>query len=744
MRNPRNLLRARVHPLLFLILTLASVELFAKANDQPVPPSTLAIALAEADAEAIQIDGLLSEAAWERVQPATNFRQREPFEGVPASETTEVRVLFGSGMLYIGIKAFDRNADRMISRILERDKIMTADSDGKPAFAGDDAIALLLDPFHDHRNAFIFASNPNGAQFDATITDEGQEFNADWRAVWHVATQRLPDGWSVEFAIPFRTLRYPANTQNLPWGFNVYRVIRHKNEEVLWSAWSRDNEGFARVSQAGHLYGMGDLPRSSVNLEVKPFALSRVSKDHQDFSQFEMNGRVDAGLDAKWEVRPGLLLDLTLNTDFAQVEADDEQVNLTRFDLFFPEKRDFFLENAGLFDFGDRGVAEPPPFLLFFSRRIGISDNGEVPVLGGARLTGRAGRQTVGFLNVVTDREQDESRTNFAVARVKRDVGNGGFVGVMAADRRAEDRHNTAGGIDWSLWPTKTMNLQGFLAQTVTSGPGGDGRAYRLGVGYNTDRVGFSGHHIMVGAEAKADMGFITRKDMRRTKGLLRLTGRPSAFGLRLVNVSVVGSYVTRVNFNVQDWETGVAVNPQWDSGESLNFFYLKGFTRLSEPFDLAKDVTVEPGDYDTWQFGLYFDTSQNRSLVYGSQNLVQRFFDGNLTSLTNQLKLSLGSKLALTVGYTHNRVDIPTGSFDANLATVRVSYAFSTRLVTHALFQYNSVEKRLSKNFRMNFLHRPGSDLFFVYNEQHGSDVSIWDLESRTAILKMTYLQRF
>ncbi|MFQ5824172.1 MAG: carbohydrate binding family 9 domain-containing protein [bacterium] len=706
-------------------------------------PYVQALILSEEQVEEMQIDGWLTEQVWQSAEVANGFRQREPHEGAPATEETVVRVLYDQSTLYIGVMARDRHSDKIIARILQRDKIMQANFDRKPIFSGDDAVAILLDPFHDHRNAVVFATNPNGAEFDALISDEGREFNIDWRAVWWVAARRIPEGWSAEIAIPFRSLRYPSNPDNQPWGFNIYRIIRRKNEEVLWSAWSRDNEGFARVSRAGHLYGMIDLPRQSFNLEIKPFALSGITREVEETASLDTNPRLDAGLDVKWEVRPGLLLDLTLNTDFAQVEVDDEQVNLTRFDLFFPEKRDFFLENAGIFEFGVRGFFEPPPFLLFFSRQIGISEDGVVPVVGGARLTGRIGKQTVGLLNVVTDRAFEEPRTNFAVARIKRDVGSNNYVGAMLTDRRSKDAWNHAMGLDWSIWPIKPLNIQGFVARTFTSGAGGNDNAYRVSVDYQTNQLGFTGQHLVIGPETNAEMGFITRNDIRRTVGFIRVTPRPRVLGLRLINFYWSGEYITRVNGEIQDWSTGTVVMFEWNSGENFGVFFSDGFTRLNEGFELTDHIEVPIGDYDLWQLGWFGSTSRNRTIVLGTQGSLQGFFDGQLFSLGSTLSLAFGSNLSLSLGYTHNAVDIPAGTFNADLGSLRLSYEFSTRLVANALLQYNSLDKTLSANVRLNFVHRPGSDLFIVFNEQRGSETSIWDLESRGLVVKLTYLKR-
>ena len=707
------------------------------------PPDVAARRLSTEESAELRIDGLLDERAWEAAARATGFRQREPLEGDPATERTEVLVLFDDATLYIGIHAHDRSPEEIIARILQRDKIMIVSPfEGVLEFTSDDAIAILFDPFHDHRNGVIFGTNANGAEFDALITDEGREFNVDWRGVWEVAAQRTPEGWSAEFAIPFRTLRFPRASDE-PWGFNVYRIIRRKNEEVLWSSWSRSNEGFERVSRAGHITGLSDLPRHGLNLELKPYALGGAQQERDAAQRLNTDGQMELGLDVKYEVLPGLLLDGTINTDFAQVEADDQQVNLTRFSLFFPEKRDFFLENAGIFEMGWRNFFEPPPFLLFFSRQIGISDDGAIPLLGGLRLTGRAGQQTVGLINVVTDEKFGEPRTNFAVARVKRDVGSANYIGAMATDRRNGDDWNSTGGLDWSFWPKSTLNIQGFAAATATGGAGGEGAAYRVGLDYQTDRFGVAVGHLGISPDATAEMGFVTRTDIQRSDMFVRVTPRPQILGLRKIDVFWQNQLITRFGGGLQDWQVGPAVSHEWNSGESLTVFYQRGFTRLDEGFDIGDDVPVPPGDYDTDFYGWFASTSQNRPVVLNSTAFFQNIYDGRVTTISGDVSLNPTANLALTVGFTHNKVSVPAGELAADLARVRLGYAFSTKVTFNALVQYNDQDDELTANLRFNFIHRPGSDLFIVINEERGSAASIWDVNTRAAVVKLTYLAR-
>jgi hypothetical protein len=724
-------------------ISLASVSSASGQTGAYMPPTTSASQLAEESGAVIVVDGLLDDEPWRTVPVASGFRQREPNAGAPATERTEVRIAYDESTLYLGIMAHDQNPGGIIARILQRDEVMTPGFFGGPGFAGDDGIAILFDTFHDHRNGMIFATNPNGAEFDALITDEGRETNIDWSGVWRVAAQRVPGGWSAEFAIPFRTLRYPANSGGEPWGFNVYRVIRRKNEEVLWSSWSRQNEGFGRVSRAGHLQGLDQLPRPGMNLEVKPYVLGGVAQQRLDVGSIDSEPDLDVGVDAKWEVRPGLLLDLTVNTDFAQVEADDQQVNLTRFSLFFPEKRDFFLENSGIFEFGDGGFFGPPPYLVFFSRRIGLSSQGVVPIMGGARLNGRVGGQTVGLLNVVTDRAFDEPRTNFAVARVKRDVGENNYVGAIVTDRRNEESWNSTMGADWSFWPTSRLNVAGFISGTTTDGAGGEGSAYKAVFDYTSDKFGFNIGHIAISPDATAEMGFITRQDIRSSNAFFRFSPRPRVSGLRKIDLRWSNTLVTRTDWTLQDWTVGPTVAPEWNSGENLNLEGNIGFTRLDQGFEIGPDVGVPAGDYDTWSLSFSGGTSSNRPVVLETNASIDGIYDGTIASVGGSVSASPNANLSFTLSYNHNHVDVPAGVFNADIGRLRLLYAFSTQLFLNALVQYNSLEDRISANVRLNFIHTPGSDLFVVVNEERGIDGRRWDLATRSSVIKLTYLAR-
>jgi hypothetical protein len=723
------------------VLAVGSLQ----AQVEPPHPSVAAYRIGP-NAEPMHLDGRLDEAIWREAAVATGFRQREPAMGEPASEDTDVRVAYDGSTLYIGVVAHDREPDRIIGRIMQRDKLLTPPRMGPGVgFGGDDAIAIMLDPFDDHRNGVIFATNPNGAEFEALLSDEGRGLNIDWRGIWSVAAARGPEGWSAEFAIPFRSLRFPrSGTGN--WGFNVVRLVRRKGEETLWSGWNRDHGGFHRVSQAGTLTGLTGLPAGGLDVDMKPYLLTGYTREVDDHgATTKEKARLEAGVDVKFPVTPGLLLDVTVNTDFAQVEADDEQINLTRFNLFFPEKREFFLENSGIFEFGARPSFEPPPFLLFFSRQIGVSaDSGAVPLLGGARLTGRAGAQTVGLLDAVIEDKFGEPQTNFAVLRTKRDVAGSGYVGAMVVDRRSSAGSNTAGGMDWSLWPSGSLNLQGFAAGTTTGDGAGNGWAFRGSAAWERDRIGVELSHLGVSPHATADAGFITRTDILRTDLMVRVSPRPPVLGLRKIDLRLFGNHTMNTAGRLTDWYLGPAIGPRWNSGESISIFGTVGSDHIDEAFDLSDRVPVPIGTYDLWELGWESTTSSRRPVVLRSSGSLRGTLGGRLDSYSGELALAPSRTVSLSGKWTHNRVRLPGGAFDADIGALRVTLATSPKLVANALVQYNSLDNTVAANLRLAYTFRPGSDLFIVLNEQRGDALRLWARGDRAVLLKLTWLSRF
>jgi hypothetical protein len=723
------------------VLTLAIIG--RPASAQEVRPDTLAPTIAAQrvlDSDEVRLDGILDEPAWRDADRISGFRQQEPLEGEPATEDTEVRVLYDGEYLYIGVRAFDSQPDRIIARQLERDSRLGLARFGPSG--GDDAIEIILDTFLDRRNAYYFATNPQGVLTDGLITDESEDVDLNWDAVWDVRARTTAEGWSAEFQIPLRSIRFPARDGGHTWGFNVQRVIVRKNEQNLWTSWSRDNEGLTRVSRAGELTGLQSLP-GGLDLYIKPYVLGEAGRDYVERPDGDVAWDGAIGLDAKLGLASGQVLDLTVNTDFAQVEADDEQVDLTRFNLFFPEKREFFLENAGIFEFGAPGF-RVPDILLFFSRRIGLAAGQTVPILAGGRFTGRAGRQTLGFLNVVTGREEDLDAplTNFTVGRVKRDMGQRSYVGGIVTSRLEEGgASNLAGGVDWNFWLSSQLALEGFYARTTDSQRGGDDYSLQATLDYTGDWLGWRVEHLEVGPDMLPGIGFIRRTDIAQTSGSLRLSPRPPINGLRKIDIRNSLDYIASVSTRgLLDRRWEIDISPELDSGDEAGFEIAYEFQRLDSEFELAPDVIVPPGDYETWNFGAEVNTSSARPISVEVGGGVGGFWGGERWGAGAEIAFN-SPHFGFALGYDHNDVDVPDGAFTTDLVRGRIKLAASTRLFGNALVQYNSQSGSFSANVRINWIHRPGSDLFIVFNERRDVVGSRWNPDSRAFVVKLTYL---
>ncbi|MGD8698603.1 MAG: DUF5916 domain-containing protein, partial [Gemmatimonadales bacterium] len=603
-------------------------------------------------------------------------------------------------------------------------------------------IEVILDSFRDRRNAYYFATNPRGVLVDGLITDESEDIDLNWDAVWDVRATTTTEGWTAEFEIPLRSIRFPARDGRQTWGFNVQRVVARKNEQSLWTSWSRDNQGLNRVSRAGELTGLESLP-GGLDLYIKPYVLGEAGRDYIEEPDGDVAWDGAIGLDAKLGLASGQVLDLTINTDFAQVEADDEQVDLTRFNLFFPEKREFFLENAGIFEFGSAGF-RVPDILLFFSRRIGLAEGQTVPILGGGRFTGRAGRQTLGFLNVVTGKEEDLGApvTNFTVGRIKRDVGQRSYVGGIVTSRLEEGGvSNVAGGVDWNFWFTGQMVLEGFYARTSDSGPGGEDYSLKATLDYTGDWLGWRFEHLEIGPEMLPGIGFIRRHDIATTSGSIRFTPRPPINGLRKIDIRNSFDYIASVSTRgLLDRRWEIDISPELDSGDEGGVELVYEFQRLDSEFELAPDVIVPPGDYETWTVDFELGTSPARPVSLELGGGFGGFWGGERWGAGAEIAFN-SPHIGFALSYDHNDVDVPDGAFTTDLVRGRLKLAANTRLFGNALLQYNSQSGSFSANLRIDWIHRPGSDLFIVFNERRDIVGSRWNPDSRAFIVKLTYL---
>ena len=682
--------------------------------------------------QAPTVDGDLSDRAWQESEVGTNFMQHEPLDGVPATEQTELRVVFTDSTIYFGITALDANPDAIIAKEMERDSRIFQD----------DSILLLLDTFHDQRNAYAFETNLNGARADTLVTDEGRDLNLEWDGIWSVASRRTAFGWVAEIAIPISTLRFdPAAPA---WGFNVQRYIAHKREMTHWSGLPREVSVLGqvgsqiqpvhRISMAGELTGLTGLAQSA-QLQIKPFAIGDVSEDPRLEADPITDG--DGGLDLKWGVTRSLALDLTYNTDFAEVEVDEQQTNLTRFSLYFPEKRDFFLENAGIFDFGPphREFFRPPVLKAFFSRRVGLDDGQQVPIDWGARLTGRLGGWNIGVLRVATagiDRDDGNLPANaFTVARLKRNLGRRSTIGAIVTEAAPENEDaNRVVGLDFNYKPTTKFGVGGFWTGSGLSedpedtGVGASADTGEAAYGVNVDYQGRALTMSMDAEEIEENYqpaaGFLLRKNVRHLN--------PRFQWLPRIERGLVRSWFTEVRYDYYETldegelESGrFEISPlgmRMTTEDRWRLAYVGEEENLVEPFEIASGIVIPAGRYEF--DGLELAMFSNQSRLLGVRGLFGwgDFYDGTRTSVRLTFGVRASKHVQTESLWVYNDVELPQGAFDIGLFSQRVDFTFTPNLRLNTIVQYNDDTEDLGLNVRLHWIYKPGSDLFVVYNE--------------------------
>jgi hypothetical protein len=673
------------------------------------------------------IDGNLDEAAWAGVEPLTDFVQAEPLEGMPATEQTEVRLLYDDKMVYIGVICHDADPSR----------IVTTDSRRDSGLDSMDSFRMIFDTYHDRQNGFIFGTNVTGIEYDAQVRNEGESLrtgppgglgggnaggsgagvNVNWDASWEVKTQLTETGWNAEFAIPLRTLRYGPPPQ--VWGINFTRNIQHKRETVYWSPISRIYT-LSRLSSAGELRDL-DVPAPR-DFKLMPYTIGSVNRNFVGL--IATDKRADWGIDGKIGVASSMTLDLTYNTDFAQVEVDEQQINLTRFNLLFPEKRPFFLENRGLFAVGKSGEVD-----LFFSRRIGIGDNGEfVPIQGGARLTGNTNGINVGVLNMQTERVDLTPSNNFSAVRLSKDLRNRSSLGGIFVNRTAtgetggRDSWNRSYGLDGRLGIGEEVTVSGFVAKTQTPGLSSRDHAYSSAFEYRRRAYNWNFSYTEVGDDFNPEVGFLERPDGYRqwTGGYfqnIRNDGLAGA-GIRewRPHVSYEGFWgfdglletATLHIDNAWDFENGFFVSP------ALNVQY----EGLREPFEVYPGVVVPAGGYESpLAFGMA--RSDNRKWISGGLSWqVGGFLSGSQASFAPTLTMRHGGTFTSSLRWTRNDIDLPQGAFVTNLGSLRLTYNITTLINAQSLIQYNDRTRRWSTNLRFNWQRTAATGLYLVYND--------------------------
>jgi hypothetical protein len=709
-----------------IVAAVAAGPVAAQTQSAAEPATQKRLVATRASAPPV-IDGTLDDRAWADAVPVSDFVQAEPAEGLPATEKTEVRLLYDDKTIYVGVICYDADPSR----------IVTTDSRRDSGLDGMDSFRMIFDTYHDRQNGFIFGTNVTGIEYDAQVRNEGESLrtgppgglgggnsggsgagvNVNWDASWEVKTRLTDTGWTAEFAIPLRTLRYGPPPQM--WGINFSRNIQSKREQVYWSPVSRIYT-LSRLSSAGELRELSvPAPR---DLKLMPYTTGSAVRNFAASREADLNR--EWGIDAKVGVTSSMTLDLTYNTDFAQVEVDEQQINLTRFNLLFPEKRPFFLENRGLFAVGKSGEVD-----LFFSRRIGIADNGAfVPIQGGARLTGNTRGVNIGLFNMQTDRVDLTPANNFSAVRVSKDLRNRSSVGGIFVSRTATgdlagaDNWNRSYGVDGRLGIGEGFTLSGFAARTQTPGLDGRQHAFSSAFEYRRRAYNTSVSFTEVGEDFNPEVGFLERPDGYRqgTAGWhqnVRTAGLTRA-GLRELrpHASYEGFWgfdgfletATLHIDNAFDFEKGYTVSP------ALNVQY----EGLRQPFEVSPGVVVPAGSYRSpLAFGLA--NTDRRKWISASLNWsVGGFLSGSQASYAPSINIRHGGRVTSSLRWTRNDIDLPQGAFVTNLGSLRLTYNFTTLINAQTLVQYNDRTRRWSTNLRFNWQRTAATGLYVVYND--------------------------
>ena len=748
----------------------------------PAPPAVIARdALGRATVRAVRLaaglrlDGVLDEPVYEVVPAIDDFIQQEPNEGAPASERTEAWVLFNAENVYVAARMWDSAPpSAWVANEMQRDT---------PQLRENDTFWVAFDTFNDRRNGIAFYTNPLGALGDFAITNEGNP-NGDWNPVWDVRTGRFEGGWTVEMEIPFKSMRYRPGPAPV-WGIQFRRMVRRKNERSYLTPVpiSAGRRGLFRVSDAAMLVGL-DVPDEGNVLEVKPYAIGGSTTDVNVLPPTAWDG--DGGVDLKYGITQNLTADFTYNTDFAQVEVDEQQVNLTRFSLFFPEKREFFLEGRGIFEFArgggpssrssalrqiggggrsSRGSGNAPT--LFYSRRIGLQDGAVVPIVGGGRVTGKAGDFDVGLLNIQTGEQQlpgasgllGAESTNFAVVRIKRDVLRRSAIGALFTNRSVSVAGQGAGanrvfGADATLAFYENVSVVGYAARTQTPGFEGRDTSYQGQFIYAGDRYGVTAEHLVVEDNFIPEVGFLRRDNFRRSYLAGRFSPRPASLGaVRQFRLEASYDHILTADTGILETKQAqVGFNTEFETSDRLGMTVADNYEFLVRPFEPGPGVVLPVGGYGFRDVEATYQIGAQRRLTGTVTVRGGEYFNGNIRSIGfSQGRLSLTPELSIEPTVSENWIDTPHGSFHTRLVVSRLTYTFSPRMFFGGLIQYNSAANTVSTNLRLRWEYSPGSELFVVYTEDRDSDPlrpdrfdSFSALRNRGLVVKVNRLFRF
>jgi hypothetical protein len=702
--------------------------------------------------ESIVVDGRLDDAVWARATPATDFIQFDPLNGSPATERTEVRIVYHGTSLYMGVTCFDSEPAHLLRFQRRRDE-------GLPS---DDRFMWVIDPFLTGQNGYFFETNPSGLMGDSLLSPSGQ--NREWDGIWLLRVQRTDIGWTLEIEIPFNTLNFDPN--GAAWGINFQRTVRRRNEESLWNGWAR-NQGLQRLSNAGLVLGMNDNVSQGIGLDIRPYGVA-TSRALPGLGKPETDNTGKAGLDLFYNFTPGLRANFTLNTDFAQTEVDQRLVNLTQYPLFFPEKRTFFLEGQNLFDFaivpalsggGGGGFRRPvdTSLLPFFSRRIGLVDGKPQPVNYGVKLIGQAGRQDVGLLHVRTGDQDDVTGEDFSIVRVKRRLLRQSYVGALYTRRDAHasnaDARQTM-GVDFLLATSQFRGSQqlflgGYFLQATNPQKTGQNAAYSVRMDYPNDRWNAGMLYRGVQARFEPAMGFTQRNNYQLYNPYLNFSPRPANNTL-IRRLGFTGDDSLQTDMDNQPlsriWNLTV-FNADLHSQDIVHFLVIPEYERLDRPFNLGRGVILPiGGEYSFLRYRFTARTAERRLVSISPTIEWGTFYSGTRQQVATNIAVRVRPGIILYLAHEWNRIDLPEGRLRTQVYEATPELQFSQWISLVNTFQFDTVSSVLGWQSRFRWILKPGNDLFVVYSQNWLDDLSVnrFSTISRQAASKAQYTLRF
>jgi hypothetical protein len=707
-------------------IMIALLALALPLHSQHSQPDTIKAVPAKS---AIRLDGTLDEGDWASAPRISNFTQRELNENQPATEKTEVGVLYNQTELYIGVWCFDSEPDKIIAQKMKWDF----------EYGNEDNFEIALDTYRDKRNAYLFIINPNGAQYDALVTDNSRKTNVDWNGVWYVAAKRTDQGWFAEIKIPFSTLKFSAENEQT-WGINFERNIRRKREQVLWQGWSRDSM-LVQVNRAGTLTGLQNLTRMRI-FEFRPYALAGAEKT----IQMSANTVGSIGLDFNYLINPTVKLDFTVHPDFAQVESDQMIVNLTRFSISLPEKRQFYLEAQNFFDF-PLGQARP-----FYSRRIGIYQGEQTPILGGARFLGKMGGTTLGIMVIQSESTDTAKATNFSLLRYKQDLGEQSSIGALAIGAAQSGRFNGTGGVDAlystsKLFGNKNFQIGGAYAATYTSDrEAATGSAQRLFFNYPNDLIELNASWERAGKDFNPEVGFLSRTSYQLYTAKWRINPRPDFLPwiqkLQFKPIEI-NYYIDDVTHTMQSvYMEFRPLGVFFKSGETLEINVQRNAEDLTEDFEIREGHLIRVGRYWTNRGEVQFSTFDGRPLVFSAGVNWGKFYDGSSTVWRTQFTWKPNKYYSLNLAYKRTDIRLPGGGFAIDELITRMNFSLTPKLFGAVFGQWNNDENKILFNFRITWIPKPGAALYFVLN-QFGDTLDPhqnWRLAKTVVMLKFVW----